>query len=463
MDNLRQMYKMQEGSEILNDDEITRSPFVNELIKVVKGLKSGSKTEEDLISNLDTLKDTIQALAITIDVLKDTQPASENFEAKFARMHELFELVVEEADNMALYKENQNESILDTSLEKIKEYIDEVLNISDEFKKVEDQQTVYSYSPEINDFIRVGHGYIKGDYALEPLRLRYDISKATLEETYTQMKAMETMPHDTKALEEEYPHIMAYLEDMEEQFNQIESFLASGDESNKESLAPAFDKIQEDSMAIFKIQVKIAEEIEKLIEEKKFRVCPRCSQKTLVSEKHCQHCKALMPPPPEGFTAPISDLNLVANEGGIMTGAQTTEIGDKKILSPNTLKMYEAAYKVGHKEITPEEFEQTIQWYEDIVNKTKTDLEAITPPDNLSSDEERVYNETHTMFEEAITESLDALAELRLFLKDEATDHLVNGVNALIEAGEKLHGVQIVGEIAEQKLNEENAENADAQ
>ena len=455
MDNLRAAYKMNELQE--DNKGLTRSPQINELISLVSNIRLGKANPEDLKDALEELKEMIQGIRVMSDALKTTQPASDNFEEKYARMIELFEMLIEELNNMALYIDDQNDEYLETPLENIKQYINEVLDIADDFKKVEDYQPMYSYSLYINEMLRVGYGYLQGQFRLIDFTPRYQVAKEAFEESYAQMQAMINAPKDTKALEENFPKILELLESMKASFEEIETLLESENpEENKEALMPLLEKIKQGSYELYVIQVKINEEIEKLEEEKTKRICPKCGEKTSVYEKYCQSCKVLLPPLPEGYIESISKISIVHGEGiPDSTAPVEPTIPDGHILiSPNILKIYEAAFKVGQGEISKEEFTEVINWYDGILSKTRKDMASIKEPEGLDENGKMLFNETFKLLIEGTEESQQGLDEIKKYLEDSDVMHLVNGVNAIMKAGEKLNGVQAMGEVAARRVEE---------
>ncbi len=437
----------------------TRSPYINELIQLVVDIRTGRRQAAELQDALDSLKEMIEVLSVSADALKATQPASENFEAKFARMQELFGLLLEEFGNMELYLETPEDKYLDEPIENIKKYIAEVLDISDEFRKVEESQPLYSHSVLINDVIRVGRGFADGSFELIQLKARVEAARVDVDETYTQMQALADQPHDTKALADNYPRIMELIETMVNDFNELENYCVSGDHEDRQFVVPFLDQIQASSAEIFEIQQKIVAEMATLEEDASKRICPRCGQKTSVVEKYCEVCKAVIPPLPQATLEHTGELSFVADDGGIKSDAQGGGVpSDQRLVSPNVLKIYEAAFNVGQGNISKEEFAAVLDWYDGLLQKTKQDMGTIKEPDNLTEDERALFNQTFNLLIEGLEESQNGLNELREYFNDGSIDHLVNGVNTIIDAGDKLYGVQAVGEAAQQKMNEMSAE-----
>ncbi len=430
----------------MDQEELTRSPYVNELIKVCKAVREGSQDPKELQIQLDSLKEMIETLSVTAEALKLTQPKSEGFEEDYALLKELLELFRDELDNMGLYFEEEDQKYLVEPLEKIKKYSAEIFEITDKFKKVEDSQEIYSKSPFINDLIRVGLGYCSGEFELEPFRVRFYVVRDIFEETYANFSSMAELPPDTKTLEQELPRIRENLEEMKTGFEELDDYFRKENEDEKESVKVSLEKIQNSSRIINEIQEKIAEEISQIAEARTKRVCPRCGVRTPISDKFCAGCMSLLPPLPDETVEKEAALDFRADETGISQPDQ------QRIVPPHILKIYESALKVGRGEISKEEFNNDIKWYEEIVEKTRQDIKKLTKPQGLSEDEDMLFEDTRKLMDDSVTQADEGLAELKLYLKDEVLEHLVTGVNTLIDAGEKLVQINRLGEKAKREL-----------
>jgi len=434
---------LSENKGMPQKEVLTRSPYVNELIRICREVKEGKKDPQELRTQLDSLKEMIDTLDVTADALKLTQPKSEGFEEDYARMKELFDLFREELDNIELYFEEGDEKYLEEPLEKIKTIIAEIFEISDKFKKVEDAQEVYSKSPFINDLIRVGKGVYAGEFPVEPFKVRFDIVRDIFEDTYNQVMEMSNLPPDTKALEEELPNIKEALEMMREGFAELEEFFEEEGEKDKELIPPALEKIQKASSTINEAQEKIAEEIREIVEAKSMRVCMRCGAKTPIKEKYCTSCNALLPPLPQE-AMPSHALDLTVGEAVVQQ--------EQRLVPPNVRKIYESALKVGRGEISKEEFKETIDWYEGIIEKTKKEMTKIAKPKKLGEEEEIVFEDTKKLLEDGVKEAEEGINELKKYMEDEDKEHLIKGVNTLMDAGEKLYQVKQIGEKARREM-----------
>lgn len=430
----------------MDQEEFTRSPYVNELIRVCREIREGRKDPKELHTHLDSLKEMIETLGVTADALKLTQPKSEGFEEDFILMKELFERFRDELDTMELYFEGEDQKYLIEPLEKIKKYSAEIFEITDKFKKVEDTQEVHSKSPFINDLIRVGLGYCSGEFELEPFKVRFYVVKDIFEETYAVFSNMAEAPPDTRTLEQELPRIRENMEIMKAGFEELDSYFVNETRDEKESVKASLVKIENASRIINEIQEKIAEEISQIAEARTQRVCPRCGAKTPIADRYCAGCKSLLPPLPDETVEKETALDFKADD----TGIQQPE--NQRAVPPNILKIYESALRVGRGEITKEEFSNDIEWYQEIVEKTRQDIKKLTKPQNLTEDEEMLYEETKKLMDDSVIKADEGIAELKLYLQDEVLEHLVTGVNTLMDSGEKILRINQLGEKAKIEL-----------
>ena len=76
--NMKNLYKMQMESQA--EKEATRSPYINDFIKLVDEIKEGSKTEDDYNYAASSLVEFFGNVKNAADYLKQTQPPSDDFE-----------------------------------------------------------------------------------------------------------------------------------------------------------------------------------------------------------------------------------------------------------------------------------------------------------------------------------------------------------------------------------------------
>ncbi len=453
--NMKNLYKMQMESQA--EKEATRSPYINDFIKLVDEIKEGSKTEDDYNYAASSLVEFFGNVKNAADYLKQTQPPSDDFEEKYARLMEIIDLIDEEIGKVGAYFTDGDEESLNAPVEAMKTLTAELFDITDSLRKTEEAQPVYAGSIEINEMIRVGKGYCDGTFSFDAFVGRYEIASRLIEESAAQMKALADQPADTKALEESMPDILKNMDEMAAASERIGAEIAKGDGGvDKAVVLEGLDVVMRTAGAISDIQRKIAEELERIKEEASKRVCPKCGAKTSIYESHCEKCGMLLPPLPEGFVQTQSSLDVVAGADGNLNGqmptAQQGGENGERLVTPNVAKIYDVALEVGNGRAPKEELGKAIDWYGVLVLKAKEDLGKITEPANLSEEEKTVFNQAYNLFSEGVTGSEAGLNELAEYFTDENAEHLVNGVNMLIEAGEKMYQIEAMGNILQQRI-----------
>jgi len=292
----------------------TRSSQINEFIALITDFKAGKVQQEDVKNEIEGLKFVINTLKTASENSKELQPDIEDFEIKFERLMELFDLLPTELDNIAIYIGENDEQSLDESIEKMKNYTDEIMEISEDFAKVEAEQPVYSKSMFIDGLLRIGHGCVEGRYTLENLSKPYNAVRALMEDVFAQMQPYADLPKDTKAFEKNYPKTIELMNDCLSALDEIGQIIEAGENGDKKALLPLLDRIQKSSDEMNKIQLEIEKEVEKIAEENSKRVCPHCGDKTSKAEKFCQSCNKVLPPLPDSYAELQGKISFM--EGG---------------------------------------------------------------------------------------------------------------------------------------------------
>ena len=456
MNNLKNIYEMQKLEQENNGDE-TRSPYINELIKLVKRIKEENATQEELVESVNKLIEMFDNLKTVADYLKASQPPSDDFETKYARLQELLSLCKDSLAELGLYYEDGNVEHLDTPIENLKNYIAEIFEITDALQSVESSQKVYAGSIEMNEVLRIGYGYCDGIYELEPFFSRVNVAADTINSSLEQMKALAEEPSDTKSLEKNMPEILKILENMQVAISKLQE-IVSAEEKDKNEIRKNLEVIEKGSQRVAEIQQEIAEEIAKMEEEKTKRVCPRCGAKTSAYEPNCQNCKMLLPPLPEGYLPEQESVNIVADESGVSgQGSAGAANNGQKIITPNVAKMYTVALAVAQGQAPAEELGKMIEWYGRLTDKAKADFESITEPENMSDEEKQLFNEAYNLFKEGVYGAIDGLHELERYFEDNNLGHITDGMNMLIDSGEKMYTLETMGDIINKRMEQGGA------
>ena len=451
MNNLKNIYEMQKLEQENNGEE-TRSPYINELIKLIKRIKEEEATQEELVEQVNSLMNMFENLKQVADYLKASQPPSDDFEVKYARLQELLSLCNDSLSELGLYYEDGNEEHLDVPMENLKAYIAEIFEITDSLKEVEQSQKVYVGSLEVNEVLRIGYGFCDDIYSIDTFIEKIENLDEVMGDSYEQMKQVSEEPMDTKALEKNMPEILKTLKDMVDSIGKLKE-LTSAEEKDKEEIRKNLGVIEKGAERITEIQKEITDEIAKIEEERKMRTCPRCGAKTSAYEPNCQQCKMMLPPLPEGYLPEEPSLDLVASEAGVSGQGPAGAASDgQKMVTPNVAKIYKVALAVAQGQLPAEELGKMIEWYGALTDKAKAEFEKITEPENLSDEEKQVFNEAYNLFKDGVYGSIDGLNELQEYFADKDLSHISNGMNMLIDAGEKMYVLESMGDIINKKM-----------
>lgn len=464
MNNMRNLYKMQMQEE--KRDE-TRSPYINELLQLAELIKEGTKGAEDFNAAIGALGEFFNNIRTAADYLKQTQPPSDDFEEKYARLIELLSLIEQEAANMGVFFEDGAPESIDVPAENIKTYTAELFNITDDLSKTEASQPQYAGAIEISELVRVGKGYCNGDFALEAFAGRHSLASNLITSAAADMRNFEGVEGETELLREAVPVLIKNLNEMEAACNAIGEMIEAGGE-DKEKIQENLEIVRRTAEVVTDLNNKINEENAKIQEEKSKRICPRCGKKTSVYEEHCEHCRMLLPPV-EGVSKNTAGLNIVAGDAGV-SGQAASAVAEegKRLVTPNVAKLYDIAVEVGNGRMPKEELGKAIDWYGELVLKTRSDLNAVSIPEELGDEEKAVFERAYAVFSEGVTSSEAGLNELAAYFQDENVSHLIDGINLLITGGEKMYEFQQMGDVfqsiassAAQQPAEEEAEEAD--
>jgi len=463
-------------------DDLTRSPQVNELIKVAGKVKEGKVDKEELRDPINKLYDTYDALVSSYKALLPTQPKTKDLEIKAKLLSDAFEGFRNALDEITLYFKEEDAIHLDYGLKLLKNETDLIMKLIDDFKAEEKKVKTYSQSPEINELIRIGKGIIKGDFKPAYLRPRYEIAKNIYEDTFSNVTAITEKEPDTEALKKQTPIILEALnlfkeglEKLEEYFNLAEKTeekgelleiievkgkdiapepeeIREGEEKTEESekaeevreevinpselLDCGLDSIQKASGLIYDAQMALRAEIEEL--STPTVRCPRCAHKVPANARYCKECRARIPEMPvAGSTIEIKDRSPLEQQ-------------DQVMVPPHIKKVYDAAFEVHAGKITKEDFEKELDWLKGKMTENRDNMdELLKTPKGIDKKEEEFFEKVKKTVIEGVKNCLDGIEEMRLYIKDDEKTHLETGLAMIMKGGTYLYGVREVGRKAQ--------------
>lgn len=430
-------------------EELTRSPQVNELIKICKDVEEGKAEAEVLKGQLDVLYDVHEALLVAYEALAPTQPRTETFAEKGKKMRAAFDELKEGLDDISLYLEEQDVEHIHTGLELVKKAIDTITDASDALKKDEESVEILSHSPPVNELLRIGKGFLAGEFERVDLLRRYEVVESLYAETSSNIEKISQMPPDTKAMEEQLPLIKESLKMFREGLDDLKGYFAAvekkpeeGEEEGAEEepnpdelLKGGLDLVQEASRRIYESQLAIKEGIDKAMEED--------TKKTEWQAKFM------------GKT-PGSDVGggLDIKVGETPAEPPPEEELPKLLVPPNYKKVYDAAWAVSKDEITADEFLKTVEWLAGTVKKNMADLPKLVKPENLSEAEEKLFDDSKKTLVDGMENTISGLEELKKYLDDKDVSHLETGLNTIMVAGDMLYKIQVIGDEVTKKMQE---------
>ena len=161
----------------------------------------------------------------------------------------------------------------------------------------------------------------------------------------------------------------------------------------------------------------------------------------------------LLPPLPEGYLPEQESVDIVASESGVSgQGPAGAANNGQKIITPNVAKMYTVALAVAQGQAPAEELGKMIEWYGGLTDKAKADFESITEPENMSDEEKQLFNEAYNLFKEGVYGAIDGLHELERYFEDNNLGHITDGMNMLIDSGEKMYTLETMGDIINKRM-----------
>ncbi len=435
-------------------EELTRSPQVNELIKICKEVEEGKAEAEVLKGQLDVLYDVHEALVVAYEALAPTQPRTEVFAEKGKKMKAAFDELKEGLDDISLYLEDQDIEHIHAGLDLVKKAIDTITEASDALKKDEESVEILSHSPPVNELLRIGRGFLAGDYQKVDVLRRYEVVESLYAETSSNIEKISQMPPDTKAMEEQLPLIKEALKMFREGLDDLKEYFATTDKKPEkegeeeeegggeeelnleELLKGGLDHVQEASKRIYEAQLAIKEGIDKAMEE---------------DTKKTEWQAKFMGKTPGG---PDVGGGLDIKVGETPAAPPPEEELPKLLVPPNYKKVYDAAWAVSKDEITGDEFLKTVEWLAGTVKKNMADLPKLVKPENLSEEEEKLFDDSKKSLVDGMENTIAGLDELKKYLDDKDVSHLESGLNTIMVAGDMLYKIQVIGDEVSKKMQE---------
>jgi ribosomal protein L40E len=439
--------KFQEAGK---EENLTRSPDVNNLIRIAHALKEGKVKPEVLQEQLGILYRLHKNMADTVEFLSKTQPKTDVANERLPMIEEGLARFKESLDELNFYLEDGSLYHIEKGIEKLIEETNSLFESADVLKKDEEKIQIFSDSPMISELIRIGKGVAEGLYEPENLKKRLAFCKTFHQSAYENIKEVMNDAYDTKEAEEEAPLIMEALDLMEDGFEEIEMYFEDNDPEHIFEGTELVRQAAEELSSSYNILVSAVEEADKEAEQDtvpKEKICFKCGLKAQPDIKICPKCHI-----------PIPDIKPI-EEHPVEEPDVRIDVGEAKdmvtpMMTPNVKKIYDSAVAFMQKKISEEEFLSTLDWLDGLLRQSEETLKKEKLPDLTDERERQIMEQTKQIFEMGIKESKEGTAEMRLYLKDENPTHLQNGILQAIRGGEKLYQVQMLAKRIQQQAKD---------
>jgi len=439
--------KFQEAGK---EENLTRSPDVNNLIRTAQALKQGKVKPEVLQEQLGILYQLHKNMSDTVEFLSKTQPRTDVANKRLPMIEEGLARFKESLDELNFYLEDGNLQHLERGIEELIEETNSLFESADVLKKDEEKIQIFSDSPMISELIRIGRGVADGIYSQENLKQRLNFCKTFHQSARENIQEVMDEAYDTKEAEEEAPLIMEALDLMEDGFEEIEMYFEDNDAEHIFEGTELVRQAAEELSSSYNILVSAVEEADKEAEKDtvpKEKICFKCGLKAQPDIKICPKCHI-----------PIPDIKPI-EEKPAEEPTVRIDVGEAKdmvtpMMTPNVKKIYDSAVAFMQKRISEEEFISTLDWLDGLLRQSEETLKKEKLPDLTDERERQIMEQTRQIFEIGIKESKEGTAEMRLYLKDEDATHLQNGILQAIRGGEKLYQVQMLAKRIQQQAKD---------
>jgi hypothetical protein len=117
------------------------------------------------------------------------------------------------------------------------------------------------------------------------------------------------------------------------------------------------------------------------------------------------------------------------------------------MVPPHVKKVYTAAWDVSKGKITKDEFEKTLDWFENNIEVNSINMdELLTVPEGITKEEKTLFESIKQNIEEGIQECRAGIEDMRMYLLDVVILNVETGLGKLMKGGDLLYGVKHLGD-----------------
>jgi ribosomal protein L40E len=308
----------------------------------------------------------------------------------------------------------------------VKKANDEVFSAIDLIKEEDARLPRHSKSPYVHELIRIAKGVKDKGFPREALKERLDWMAGYCENIYKDFQIYKSSRCETEAIQAKLPDMEAALSKYREGLREIEEFFV---DDNNAHLEKGIDFIRTGSEGLVEAYELIHAEIKGFSS----KLCVKCGDENLITDKFCKKCSAILPEG-QGRTD-LGNLNLKV--------AEDSRNEDDRVYCSNILVLMEAVneYRAGRS--SKDALLKVINWMDDKIREGSQTLASMeTPASFQSAEEQETVLVTKEMLEDGTSRLGEALAIMKQFFDTGDEACLAEGLEIALQAQDTLYQVQ---------------------
>ncbi len=407
------------------ENELTRSPQMNDVIKEANGILDGTGNIQLLHNSIMDLELQIRQLDMAFQIESKFQEDTQFFKNESNIIRESFEKLKKGIHLIQKYFENADKKTLEEGITICIESYDDLFASFDRLKKEDEKRTVWSESPYLNEICRVADCVKRGTLPKERLKDRLELFLQIQHRFMMDFDNMKPTIDERPIVDEMKEEVKRKLTQVLESLNLAMTYFQNHNFENVDiGLEQARGAV--DYLLEFERKLKTAREAPKI------KFCFKCGTENKRANKFCVKCNFKFPPlqMEEEYTMDIS-----VDEGGLkQTG---------HILTENVMKLNNAVEKVKSGEITFDEYLDTVSWFDELLRTGREEQAKITVPEGMDSDTMEAFEQFKETFELGMADMEDGIRRLRIFAETDDQNLLDTGMEMILRGGDRLYQVQM--------------------
>ncbi|MGM9997837.1 MAG: zinc ribbon domain-containing protein [Candidatus Bruticola sp.] len=324
--------------------------------------------------------------------------------------------------------------VLDNGPEAMQPYIEDIVSAGASLRQSVESLTMAlatkgdSKLPQVNLIINLAKSWKNGRIDKESFLRALDQFRSSVDDLRREIESLAAIPNDCKQIGEQMVICRAAFED---HFKAIAMFeaVAEGQEADFDEAVALLIKAADALYASKESFDSIGEQAEKV-------PCVHCGAYNDPANRSCSNCGARMLSSTIGGSMQNSTMEFQENSGQMQYGGEL-------IMTKNLVTVFESVNKIAEGRITGEEYGEVLDWFCNLIEDNLINLPPEPELDGSGLNDEEL--EQLHVIENQIANSraeidngaksmLDAVERLRLFITDNNSLNLVEGVRELRDA-----------------------------